>query len=264
MKLSGRQGAIAALIAAAAGALFLGVGGVGPRGGRAAPEPERTPQAAPHGATPALPRFTELPRPEQRMAQRDEPQVATPDDEPTSDDYEDNSMGDFIHTILVNDKMLDTYMYYHNRPLLDEGSLVQYHQILSDRSMLADVKGDLLYPEEKKATPVGNIRRLMKIDYLRDALDWKENPRREEVLSLIAEMLLTDNYPADMGMDMRISLSGNKMELYELLAQEAPDRAEAVLEKAKGTRLEAMLAYIANSLEVRKQIERNLENEVTL
>ena len=102
----------------------------------------------------------------------------------------------------------------------------------------------------------------MKIDYLREALEWAENPQRAELIALVEEMLLTDNYPPGMGMDMRVSLSGNKMELYELLSDVAPDQAAALLQSTKGTRLEPLLAYIANSLEVRKQIEANLETEV--
>jgi hypothetical protein len=262
MKLSNHKGAGAALFVAAGGLLFFAWHGNRPAAEALPLEPTAV---VVHGAAQRPRRFTEIPRDQPPgAANQGDPQAPAQDDETTSDDYEDNSMGDILHTILVNDKRLDTYMYYHNRPLLDEESRVQYHQILSDPTMFASVKEDLLYPEEKKESPAGNIKRLMKIDYLRDALEWKENPNRETILALITEMILTDNYPAGMTMDMRISLSGNKMELYELLSQEAPDSAAALLSSAKGTRLEAMLAFIADSLETRKQLERNLENQVTL
>jgi len=191
-----------------------------------------------------------------------EPTNATPDEAPVSDDYDDNPLANVLRPLLANDVQLDTFMYYHNRPLLDAANNVKYHEFLSDPAMFANVKHDLLYPEETKVSQGANIKRLMKIDYLREALEWKENPQRAELIALVEEMLLTDNYPAGMGMDMRISLSGNKMELYELLVDVAPDRAIAVLEASKGTRLEAMLAWIANSLQTRRQIEAKLETEV--
>ena len=203
-----------------------------------------TAAAAPQGAAGALPAG---------------PQLA---DEASADEYEDNPIGDILHRILANDRQLDAFMYYHHRPLLDPAAIVKFHELLSDQATFAAVKHDLLYPEETKVDQAGNIKRLMKIDYLRDALEWKENPRRDELIGLVSEIILTDNYPAGMGMDMRLSLSGNKMELYALLSEIAPDRASAALQAAKGTRLEAMVAYIASSIQERKQLEARLETEV--
>lgn len=197
------------------------------------------------------------------LGSADNAQPATnPNEPPPSDDYDDNPMANVLRPILANDVQLDTFMYYHNRPLLDEASKAHYHEFLSDPAMLAAVKHDLLYPEETKVDAAGNIKRLMKIDYLHEAVEWQDNPARGEIISQVADMLQTDNYPAGMGMDMRLSLSGNKMELYELLSEVAPDQASALLQSSKGTRLEPLLAYIANSLQVRKQIEANLETEV--
>ena len=179
------------------------------------------------------------------------------------DDYEEgHPLADVMHKILANDHQLNTFMYYYNRPLLGEADRAKYHQLLSDRAVLASVEHDLLYPEETKIDKAGNIKRLMKIDFLREALEWKDNPQRAEIIALVKEMLLTDNYPADMTMDMRLSLSGNKMELFELLDQIAPDQASAVLQASKGTRLEKLFAYIANHLEAGKQIEASAESQV--
>jgi hypothetical protein len=128
--------------------------------------------------------------------------------------------------------------------------------------VFASVKHDLLYPEETKVDLAGNIKRLMKIDYLREALEWKENPERATLIALVSELILTDNFPPGMAMDMRLSLSGNKRELYELLYEMAPDRARAALQASKGTRLEKLIAYIDDSLQRRRALEASLENEV--
>jgi hypothetical protein len=223
------------------------------------------PRSATRGTAPArtyIPDKVALRAPSSAKASTDEPANPSPDEPPVSDDFDDNPLANVLRPLLANDVQLDTFMYYHNRPLLDAATNVHYHEFLSDPAMFANVKQDLLYPEETKVSQGASIKRLMKIDYLREALEWKENPQRAELIALVEEMLLTDNYPAGMGMDMRISLSGNKMELYELLFDIAPDRAVAVLEKSKGTRLEAMLAWIANSLETRRQIEAKLDTEV--
>jgi hypothetical protein len=179
------------------------------------------------------------------------------------DDYEDNPLGDVLRRVLSNDPQLVAFKHYHNRPLLDEASKQRYREILSDPTVFDVVKHDLLYPDETKADQAESIKRLMKIDYLREALEWKENPMRSTLIALVSELILTDNFPSGMGMDMRISLSGNKRELYELLYEVAPDQANATVQASKGTRLEKLIAYIDNSLRTQRRLEASLENEVT-
>lgn len=191
------------------------------------------------------------------------PSLAELTDSSRANDYVDNSLGEVLQRVLSNDQQLATFKYYYNRPLLDETSKSRYHEFLSDPAVFAAVKHDLLYPDEVKVDQAGNIKRLMKIDYLREALEWEENPMRRTLVSLVSELILTDNLPAAMGMDMRLSLSGNKMELYELLYQFAPDQASATLQASKGTRLERLIAYIDNALRVRRRLEASLDHEVT-
>jgi len=182
---------------------------------------------------------------------------------PDVDPYADSPIGDVMHRVVDNDQQLHAFKALYDRPLLDEDSLEQYHALLSDPATLAAVEHDLLYPEETKADQTSSIKRLMKIDYLHEALDWKDNPQHALVVGVVTDVILTDNYPPDMGMDMRVSLSGNKQELFQLLDQYEPAQTLAVLEKSKGTRLEAMVAWIARSNETRKQLETKLENQVT-
>ena len=179
------------------------------------------------------------------------------------DPYADSPIGDVMHKVVDNDPQLRTFKSFYDRPLLDAESLKQYHALLSDPATLAAVEHDLLYPEEAKADQASSIKRLMKIDYLHEALDWKENPQHALVVSVVTETVLTDNYPPDMAMDMRVSLSGNKRELFQLLDEYEPDQAKLALAAAKGTRLEAMVAWIARSNDTRKQLESQLDNQVT-
>jgi hypothetical protein len=181
---------------------------------------------------------------------------------PDVDPYGENPLGDVMHRVVDNDQQLHAFKAFYDRPLLDEDSLKQYHALLSDPATLAAVEHDLLYPEETKADQASSIKRLMKIDYLHEALDWKDNPQHALVVGVVRDVVLTDNYPPDMAMDMRVSLSGNKQELFQLLDEYEPAQARAMLQASKGTRLEAMVAWIASSNETRKQLETKLENQV--
>jgi hypothetical protein len=181
---------------------------------------------------------------------------------PDVDPYGENPLGDVMHRVVDNDQQLHAFKAFYDRPLLDEDSLKQYHALLSDPATLAAVEHDLLYPEETKADQASSIKRLMKIDYLHEALDWKDNPQHALVVGVVTNVILTDNYPPAMGMDMRMSLSGNKQELFQLLDEYEPAKAKALLQASKGTRLEAMVAWIATSNETRKQLESKLENQV--
>jgi hypothetical protein len=181
---------------------------------------------------------------------------------PDVDPYGENPLGDVMHRVVDNDQQLHAFKAFYDRPLLDEDSRKQYHALLSDPATLAAVEHDLLYPEETKADQASSIKRLMKIDYLHEALDWKDNPQHALVVGVVTNVILTDNYPPAMGMDMRMSLSGNKQELFQLLDEYEPAKAKALLQASKGTRLEAMVAWIATSNETRKQLESKLENQV--
>ena len=185
-------------------------------------------------------------------------------DEPSAleDDDSDNPLAGDIRKILANDAQLNTFMYYHRRPLLDDAALAAYHKFLADPAVLAAMKHDLLYPEEARPDQASNIKRLMKIDYLRAALEWKDNPSRETVIAATSEIITTDNYPAGMAADMKLSLSGNKMELFQLLSETAPQQLASVIVATKGTRLEPLIGHIIKSDEARKAAEAQLANEV--
>lgn len=234
---------------------------------RRAPEHEMAAQPG-HASATAAPRATARIVPTPRRSSAAPVAAAQPDaqtfDPMRVDDFQDNPLADVIRRIVDADPQLKKFMYWHHRPLLDEPGRAQYHTFLADRGVMADVAHDLLYPDEAVADQASNIKRLMKIDYLRAALAWKENPEREAILDLICEMILTDNYPPDMAMDMRLSLSGNKLELYALLDEYAPERAAALAQTARGTRLEALIAHISNSNTTRKQREAELDTEVAI
>jgi hypothetical protein len=192
----------------------------------------------------------------------EKPLGAEQDAPPTSDDWDDNVLGDLLRNIVDEDKNLGTFLYYYEHVLLDSESRKQYDKLLSDEQMYAEIKHDLLYPGETQETLQGNVKRMLKIDYLHEALEWDENPSRDALLDTIEQILLEDNFTDELGTDMRLSLATNKMELYALLFDKAPARAAGVVEGAKGTRLEALIDFIADSIALRRKTELSLASEV--
>jgi hypothetical protein len=242
-----------AVLFVVAGALVIVVLSFRSRGPASEAGPAKASPLADRSSLPALP---QVPAPAVPTVESPEEEVVElPRGTPLNDDYDDNPMAEVLRPILASDRHLKVFRHYYNRPLLGEADREKYRKLLSDVSTFAEVKHDLLYPEETTVDQAGNIKRLMKIDYLRAALEWKDNPMREQLLATIEEVILTDNYPPGMGMDMRLSLSGNKKELYELLVEFAPDRASAVLAASRGTRLEGMVAFFDKSLQERQANE---------
>ncbi|TKD03811.1 hypothetical protein [Polyangium fumosum] len=174
---------------------------------------------------------------------------------------EDEEAPKFVEKVVREDPALAEIYYFRQHVLLDPIEREQYHELLADEWMLDKVRKDLLHPPEIHETVQGNTKRLMEIDFLRDAVAWAENPSREEVLSTIEAMILADNYPDGMGMDMRISISGNKMELYSLLYEFAPERAAGLVDKARGTKVAQLVEYLSTAIPARKQ--RELANAIT-
>jgi len=92
------------------------------------------------------------------------------------------------------------------------------------------------------------------IDYLEDAITWEENPIRDEVVASINSVIFSESYlRADK--DVKRQFVGDKIELFTILSQEFPERAAALREKVRGTKLESILKYAAKRLPVNKNSE---------
>lgn len=174
------------------------------------------------------------------------------------DDAFIETLPEFVQEVVRADEALATVAYFRQHVLLSPELREEYHELLSDPEMFEKVRQDVLYPGEARETLAGNTKRLMAIDYLRDALAWDENPEREALLAMIEDMILEDNFLDELGMDMRISLATAKMELFTLLYEHAPDAAQTLVEAARGGKLERMIAYFAAAVPARAARERAL------
>lgn len=163
--------------------------------------------------------------------------------------------------ILKKDKRLGLFMDYHQTVLLNNERRDEYRKLLSDPEMMKAMAEGLMDPGAGRVIPEEYYRRLMQIDYFKAALDWKDNPARDKVLAVTADVITKDNFAADQDTARRQMLGGTKMELYRLMFQEDPDRAHDMVAAAKGTRMEKLVSWMADEDLRRSKRETEIEKE---
>ncbi|HYO74515.1 MAG TPA: hypothetical protein VEU33_51420 [Archangium sp.] len=221
----------------------------------AAPVPPAPVAAAPPAAQarPAAP----LPQPPELLA--------APEELPG----EEGEHGEFTtNTDLMKQKLFKTepklaqFDYFREHVLLDSNGRKDYQALLADRTMYEQTRHALLHPEAAQQDSMpANVKRLMQIDYLREALAWKENPERPQLLTEVERIILEDAFGPEMAPDVKRSLAATKFELFELLYRQEPERAQALVVAARGTRLEKLLEYVATRSQriVAKEKELSLQ-----
>jgi hypothetical protein len=154
---------------------------------------------------------------------------------------------------------------FREHVLPDSATREAYRKLLADEAMLAQVKDDLLHPKDLKDTTATNVKRLMQIDYLRESLAWKDNPKREKVMDAVAGIISEDSFAPGMPADVKRSLAASKMELFEIFSGHDAARTAALVEQAKGTRQEKLVQYFAeaNERRIAKERELSLQSKTT-
>ena len=225
------------------------------------------PPAPPEEAAPApvaaRPETPPAPKPAAAPAQPSIPpmlarnEVNLPEDEGEHGEFT-TSTDILKQKLFKKEPKLAQFDYFREHVLLDSVTREDYRKLLADKDMLQKVREDLLHPTDPKDTMESNVKRLMEIDYLREAMDWKEHPDRKNLLSEVERIILEDSFTAEMPADIKRSLAATKMELYEIFSAQAPERALAMVEKARGTRLEKLMQYFAEHNQRRLAKEREL------
>ncbi|HEX5744737.1 MAG TPA: hypothetical protein VFZ09_00760 [Archangium sp.] len=239
-------------------AMWLTRGDAPPAAARetAAPLPPASPVQASAAPPAAQARPAALPQPPELLA--------APEEIPG----EEGEHGEFTtNTDLMKQKIFKTepklaqFDYFREHVLLDSNGRKDYQALLADRAMYEQTRQSLLHPESAKDSMPANVKRLMQVDYLREALAWKENPERKPLLSEVERIILEDSFGPDMAPDVKRSLAATKFELFELLYRQDPERALALAESARGTRLEKLMEYIATRAQgiVAKEKEMSLQ-----
>ncbi|MFE8598787.1 hypothetical protein [Archangium violaceum] len=216
---------------------------------------EDAPEAPAHEATAPAPAVPSRPAPTPAEQARPSAPLPKPPEllaAPEEFPGEEGEHGEFTTTTdVVKQKIFKTeprlaqFDYFREHVLLDSNGRKDYQVLLADRSMYEQTRSALSHPGDDKDSMESNVKRLMRIDYLREALSWKENPERPHLLSTLEGIILEDSFEPGMGPEVKRSLAATKFELFELLYKQDPERARALVGSARGTRLEKLMEYIA-------------------
>jgi hypothetical protein len=169
---------------------------------------------------------------------------------------------EIIASILKKDEKLARFRGYHNRVLLDGPTREEYRKVLADPEVMNAMAEGLMDPGKGPAEPEEQYRRLMQIDYFKAALNWKDNPKRGELLALTGKVIGHDNFSNEQPKDRREMLAGGKMELYRMMFEEDAGKAAEMVASAKGSRMEPLVSWMAEENVRRMKKEEEIRKEM--
>lgn len=169
---------------------------------------------------------------------------------------------ELVAEVLKKDEKLAKFMDYHKTVLLDGPRRDEYRKLLSDPDMMNAMAEGLMQPGSGPAEPEEQYHRLMQIDYFEAALNWKDNPRRDEVIALTGKIVSHDNFSNDQPSDRRQMLAGGKMELYRLMYDQDDKKTNEMVASAKGTRMEQLVSWMSQENLRRRTREEEIRQEM--
>lgn len=134
--------------------------------------------------------------------------------------------------------------------LLNRNELAEKETILSNLETVRWAESSL------SAIPRSNSEaksRLAAIDFLEEAVAWKENPNRSEVIESIEGAIKT-NRLAETKRELRNMVIGDKIDLFTTLVQEEPAKARAILTGSDDPWLRDILNYAVKRLALEKRL----------
>lgn len=169
---------------------------------------------------------------------------------------------EIIASILKKDEKLARFRNFHNRVLLDGPTREEYRKVLSDPEIMNAMAEGLMDPGKGPAEPEEQYRRLMQIDYFKAALNWKDNPKRGEVLALTGKVIGHDNFASEQPKDRREMLAGGKMEMFRMMYEEDAAKTGELVASAKGSRMEPLVGWMAEENARRMKKEEEIRKEM--
>lgn len=145
--------------------------------------------------------------------------------------------------VLAANKDLEDYKFFEQKILRTPGETQAFQAMLASTERLDRAVARLTSSGETAYSSEVELERMYQVDYLEQALRWKENPERERVFALAEQIILADNLVPTLPIELRRSLAGDKLELYAVLQAVAPERAQRIAERARGSGVEKLLAF---------------------
>jgi hypothetical protein len=172
------------------------------------------------------------------------------------------SPDEIIAEVLKKDEQLAQFRAYHNVVLLDGPRRDEYRKLLSDPDMMNAMAEGLMSPGSGPAEPEEHYHRLMQIDYFEAALNWKDNPKRAEVLATTGKIIAHDNFRNDQPGDRRQMLAGGKMELYRMMYDQDDKKTNELVASARGTSMEKLVGWMSEENLRRRGREEDIRKEM--
>lgn len=139
---------------------------------------------------------------------------------------------------------------YREKALLSADENAALHELYKDIASIRHAKQGLL-EQPASLSPENLEARMSKVLFLAEAMRWKENPIRADVVDAIQEVISSQTYVNVRDPALRKSLAADRFELYLALASELPEDAKRILEASKSTPNAKLIAYadsVANKL----------------
>jgi hypothetical protein len=153
------------------------------------------------------------------------------------------TLDQILETVLAEDPSLGAFHVLREKVIRTAKEKADYRNLLADKSFLADAFNELESAGgNKELDQSEEVRRLLRVQYINAALDWKENPSRSVALDAVRKILLS-RIPSGSTIhsDALGSLLGDRFDLFQHLMISDPDEAQRLLRQAKGTSSERIL-----------------------
>jgi hypothetical protein len=190
------------------------------------------------------------------------PSAATPSD--TTDPLAPPVLmpDEIMALILKKDEKLGRFMDLHKRVLLDGPNRDEYRKMLADTELMNAFAETLMDPGKGTAEPEEQYHRLMLHDYFEAAMTWGDNPHRADAVATTGKIVSHDNFSSEQPKDRREMLAGGKMELFRMMYESDPAKADALVAQAKGTRMEALTTWMSEENQRRIKKEEDIRKEM--
>lgn len=132
------------------------------------------------------------------------------------------------------------------RVLLSQEEIDDLHDWLSDPGVIGHARDLLLTDRPETLTPDDQERRMDAVQLLSDALRWKENPIRADVLAACRRVVLSDVYHRITDEAARQSVAADRFELYLALDNMMPEEAAKLAKEAEASPNAKLLAHSAS------------------
>lgn len=126
---------------------------------------------------------------------------------------------------------------------------------LGSRPLIQEAKSILQAQYQLPAASISDRNqslRMNAVEFLSSALNWKENPARQEVIETFRD-LLKEEFPQRIGL-YRSSIIGDRVELFGALALAEPKEAKALLREVEGTPSEKVYLFALSYFGFKKRI----------